>query len=57
MPRIETLISFSTILAEMTERTPLKILVVEDEPLVAQFINKGLLEEGHVADLAGELLD
>jgi DNA-binding response OmpR family regulator len=30
----------------------MKILVVEDESRVAQFIRKGLLEEGHVVDLA-----
>ncbi len=32
----------------------MKVLVVEDEPRVAQFIKKGLLEEGHVVDLAGD---
>ncbi len=54
MPRINRLISFVTSLAEMPERIPLKILVVEDEPRVARFIKKGLLEEGHVVDLAGD---
>jgi two-component system OmpR family response regulator len=30
----------------------MKILVIEDESRVAQFIRKGLLEDGHVVDLA-----
>ena len=30
----------------------MKILVVEDEPRVAQFIKQGLLEERHVVDSA-----
>jgi two-component system, OmpR family, copper resistance phosphate regulon response regulator CusR len=32
----------------------MRILVVEDEPRVAQFIRKGLQEEGHVVDVAGD---
>ncbi len=30
----------------------MRILLIEDESRVAQFVKKGLLEEGHVVDLA-----
>lgn len=33
----------------------MRILVVEDEPKIAAFLAKGLREEGHVVDVAGDL--
>ena len=36
---------------------PVKILVVEDDSRVAAFIRRGLLEEGHVVDLASDAED
>lgn len=35
----------------------MKILVVEDDTRVAAFINRGLREEGHVVDVAGDAED
>ncbi len=35
----------------------MKILVVEDDPRVAAFIKRGLLEEGHVVDMSGDAED
>ncbi len=35
----------------------MKILVVEDDSRVAAFINRGLLEAGHVVDVAGDAED
>ena len=32
----------------------MRILVVEDEPLIASFIEKGLVAEGHAIELAGD---
>ena len=34
--------------------TPMRILVVEDEPLIASFIEKGLTAEGHAVESAGD---
>lgn len=34
----------------------MRILVVEDEPLIASFIEKGLAAEGHAIEVAGALV-